>query len=427
MKREAPFSKVWKWTVQGSPLWWCLGLNMGIYHLAALAIFFKKISEKTRNAEGIYVPATVFPVFAIFCIYGMSIFIHRGSGDGGRLIAAFYNLSVWGMGILLIVGLSNLFSTRHVSEVAGYCKWPAWFAGILSMAMLVVWLRGSQTLVIPTPMAHLTEYAGNATLVENSVIMKPLIRDWFASLSRPRYNVFSPYPTAAGGVLMIFLALLITHQGLGMTPLRRIPFFVLIGLTAWALIMTLSRTTLIGLIFAMFLVAIVGRKGISLWLLAAIFLFSLLLPFMERLIDIFLGLREGSNTARMNLYRASLDQLNGVDWILGVGLKSREGPMDYPLGSHSTFVGMIFKSGFCGFLALVTFQASLLIRWYHLKKAVLESPQNFVFWRGLGWIFIAMSLWMLTEDIDAPQFLAFLYFSMIGIFEGFRRSLLRHE
>jgi len=238
-----------------------------------------------------------------------------------------------------------------------------------------------------------------------------------------RFNVFSPYPTAAGAILVILLIMLVTRA----TIEKKTKNLVFIGLfmaNLLGLFMTLSRMSIIAFVFSYFVVFLLMKKHIPIWTLIFLAIAIAVAPLVHRLLEAMLSMREGSNSTRMQLYIYSLQQLHGVDWILGFGVKPRGEAFIFPLGSHSTYVSMLFKCGAIGLIVLIFFQVSLLWRWYKLKAQAMRHRRDFLFWRGLGWIFISMGLWIITEDIDAPQLLSFLYFSMIGIFEGFRRKLM---
>lgn len=423
MKHDTPFSRAWKWTIQGALFWWVLGLNLGFYHLSAGVIFFRKIFEKTRQNQGVYLPATLFPLIGIFCAYSASVLMHYENADSARLVAAFYNLSFWVMGMFLVVGLANIFSAKSAGQVAEAFQWPAWISGFLSLAMFILWLKGSQELEIRTPFYWVRDILGSTALVENSVLIKPLMKDWFASSFRPRFNVFSPYATASGGLIVIFLMMILTDAEIKIKSLNP-GTLLLFAANFCALFMTLSRTALGAWGVALAFLYLLQKKHSFFWIFIVLLILLALAPVLERFFEVLVGLREGSNTTRMEIYRVSLQQLEGVEWIFGLGLKPRSTFLDYPLGSHSTYISLIYKSGLLGFFSFLWFQASLFLRWYKLKEKAGRDRETFALWKGLGLVFISMSLWMITEDIDAPQFLAFIYFSLVGIFEGFRRSLI---
>jgi len=202
------------------------------------------------------------------------------------------------------------------------------------------------------------------------------------------------------------------------------PFLFLFGGCFIGFLMTLSRISLAGFFLGLVVVLLVEKKHFPIWIVGILVVSALCFPLIESFSEWIMGLREGSTSVRFSLYRYSLEQLHDTDWILGLGVKPRENIFAIPLGSHSTYISMIFKTGVFGVTGVLLLQASLLLRWVRLRAHVIRHRHLFLFWRALGMVMIAMAVWMATEDIDAPQFLAFLYFSMIGCFEGLRRECL---
>jgi len=417
------FLKIWQWAVIGAPLWWVLGLNLFFYHFFALVIFLGMVHRYDRQQRPIHVSATSILLLLIVAAYGFSVGIHSFSSDASRVVAASYNLSFWVMGLMVIVVLTNTFTREGVRH---FLNAFLVFSCVTAVLAIVGWsaiLLGLQTVIFPTPLYGLGQLLGRTVLVENSLSVVFLELDWFVSLGRPRFNVYSPYPTAAGGIFMIVLMMLFTWASIR-NKLKNPLFIALFLVNLMALGMTLSRMSMIAFLLSTMIVFVFQKQRSLPWILISLILIALVTPWIDKVVEIILGAREGSNISRAELYIYSLEQLRSVDWILGLGLKPREEVFHFPIGSHSTYLSLLFKSGMIGFLSFVIFQITLLVRWYTLKRAVLERREDFLFWRGLGLVFVAMGFWMLTEDIDAPQLLAFLYFSCIGAFEGFRRTVL---
>jgi len=144
---------------------------------------------------------------------------------------------------------------------------------------------------------------------------------------------------------------------------------------------------------------------------------------LTQLMEWIFQLREGSTTGRLALYKYSLQVFEGVDWILGFGLRPRdESAFLVPIGSHSTYLSMLFKTGVIGCSIFILFQAQLLMRWLRFRGIATRRRNLFCLWQGLGGVFTGVGLWMFTGDIDAPQLLAFLYFSLVGVFEALVRE-----
>lgn len=203
------------------------------------------------------------------------------------------------------------------------------------------------------------------------------------------------------------------------------PFVLfLLGVNALALLLTMSRMSVLAFIVSAAIVFLLDKKHAWIWIVSFFLIAILMLPVIESFSTWVLGLRQGSTTGRMNLYKYTLDQLYGVDWLVGKGIKPRVDVFVIPIGSHSTYISLVFKTGIIGFMSFMSFQFVVLWRWLKTKPYVANDPRLFTLWRVLGATMIAMGMWMLTEDIDAPQFLAFLYFSSVGFFEGLRKGCL---
>lgn len=417
--------KVWRWGALGAPLWWILGLNLAIYHAFAVLLFLFYLYAEGREREGFRFSGSALFLSLVSVTYFFTIVIHAVAGPSSRVVAAFYNLSFWIMGVMLSLVMAYIFTPASISFFMRVFSVLAWMTGLLALAMFLVSLTGVRELVFPTPLYGLSSLVGKRTLAENSLLIKPLFWDWFASLSRPRFNVFSPYPNAASGVIMILLMMILTRAAIE-KRLFSIPFLLLFGMNMLALIMTLSRIAILALLFSLVIVFLLEKRKSYLWIVLVTIGLLATAPWLVKTMDYFLDLRPGSIEGRLELYRYSLEQLEGVDWLLGIGLKARNESV-YPLASHSTYLSLLCKSGLVGTTLFILFQVLLILRWFRLKPLAVRQRQTFLFWRGLGWVFLGMAVWMTAEDIDAPQLLAFVYFSLVGTFEGFRKRLVRKE
>jgi|GEM_PF-1711932 len=417
---------LWAVTIAGAGIWWMLGMNLFFYHFAAIVMFLYVSSSMHHEEKGVLIPPTAILLVSIALVYFFSILLHLPDGDSNRVIAALYNFSFWIMGAALVISLGNTFELSQTPRIYRALMVVGWVTGIAGVIALVAWKSGVQTIVFKTPLYWMTRFIGTTTLVESSLLVRPLLWDWFASLSRPRFNMFSPYPTAAGGIIMIII-MSATVYASSQKKMKSLQTWCLIGLNLLALTLTLSRMSVFAFIASMMAVYVLQKRNFPLWMMMLLLLLLAAEPLIENLFNFFLGLREGSNNIRLELYRHSIMQLDGVDWILGKGLKPRETYFTYPIGSHSTYVSLLYKSGLGGAGLFILFQTSLLIRWFMLKGHAYRNRQAFFVWKGTGLVFISMAMWMVTEDIDAPQMLAFLYFSFVGIFEGLRKELLNEH
>lgn len=421
MKRDILVQR-WKWLVVGAGLWWGAGFNLFFYHIAGFCLWMATLHDRSRKGQGLEVPASARMLGIIALIYAASIGVHIESADTSRIIAAVYNLSFWVLGAWLVMFLASRFRSEMIPDVMDAFYYLSFFIAAMAALILVFWIKGVHDLTIPTPMAGISRFLGDTNLVKDSLWIKPLMWDWFASVSRPRFNVFSPYPTAAGGCIMIVLMMIATRA----VYLKRTGdplFWAVFGGCMAGFVMTLSRISIMGFVFALFVVFLMGKKNFPIWLMMFLMVLMVAYPWLENFSEWVMGLRSGSTSTRFSLYRYSLEQLHDADWILGMGIKPRENIFAIPVGSHSTYISMLFKTGVAGVSAVLVFQAVVWMRWFGLRDRVRKQRHILLFWRCLGLVIISMSVWMATEDIDAPQFLAFLYFSLIGCLEGLHKEL----
>ena len=409
--------------IWAAPVWWLLGLNLLIYHVAAAVLLIAMVASWNRENRPIFLDFPIFLILFFVFVYGFSLAVNAEDSPPSRVLASAYNLSYWVMGLCLIALLSNLFSREAIPDFLNALPPVGWVISLLFLVMLFLGAQGHIDFAVRTPLYGLKDILGNTPLVEQSVSAILLVFDWFYEVSRPRFNALSPYATATAALIMMIMIMTLTKAEYDKE--KKPSFLILIALSFGAMFFTFSRTTLIAFIFGGAAVSILKRKEPFLWLLFFFVLFILSYPLFERATSWILGFRQGSTLARFELYRASLEQLKDTRWIFGLGVKPLVDDLNYPLGSHSTYVSLLFRTGILGASTILFFQIGLLWRWYRLKPYAQEQRETFILWSGLGWVFISMGFWLLTEDLDAPQFLAFMYFSFVGIFEGFRRELLR--
>jgi len=339
---------LWIGTLIGVPLWWCLGLNLVFYHFLSLVLFIGVIHTFSRANRVIHIPESSFFILFILATYCFSILIHGSSSNFSRVVAAGYNLSFWAMGFMLVLVLTNLYSTSMMHRFLSTFAILAFISGIITLMVGIAYLMGVRSIRFATPFYGLSRWIGQTVLVENSLVVKLLEPGWFVSVWRPRLNLFSPYPTATGGTLMIILMMLMTWAFVKQ-KIKSVSFAFLFMTNLLALFMTFSRMSVMAFLMSCFLIFLMQRKMSLSWLMLSIVLILAMVPVLQIAVGFLLGAREGSNISRMDLYLQSIRQLQGVDWILGMGLKPRQELFDYPLGSHSTYISLLFKTGITGF------------------------------------------------------------------------------
>lgn len=120
-----------------------------------------------------------------------------------------------------------------------------------------------------------------------------------------------------------------------------------------------------------------------------------------------LAVRQDSTSTRMGIYVASLKKMWNESPILGCGIKDYYG--GYPYGSHSTFVGMFYKTGILGgsiyLIGIIIFVINI-IREKEKNSYILMIKISIL-------CVFAISL---LEDIDGSNWNIVMFMSIIAVF-----------
>lgn len=413
--------KFWGGTLLLAPVWWITGANLLVYQTAAFLMFFILMFDSFWREKGVFLPPSFFAVLFIIAACFFSLLIHAPSYPFSRVLASLYNLSFWAAGACLIAVTSQNYWENGPRVFLKTLARLGAFMGLLAAMALGIMLTGETSLAFPTPLARMSQAFQGADLIEQTLTIRLLFQDWFHSAMRPRFNALSPYSNATAGILILMIIAVISK--IRAEKEYQNPFLLLILFSnIGGLLMTLSRMSIVALVLGGLAVFCLQRKKFI--FIFALFAATLLLgPLIGKGLGFLLGLRQESSVSRFELYGQSLAQLQGADWVLGLGLKDRAENPIFPLGSHSTFVSLMIRGGGIAFLGYLVFQAGLLQRWYSLGSAMEEKQEVFYIWIGFGWMMLSMLFWTLLEDVDAPQLLAYLYFSAIGFFEGMHKKI----
>jgi len=232
----------------------------------------------------------------------------------------------------------------------------------------------------------------------------------------PRSRVFFAYPVALGMAMTITIPMTFYYfrEGGG----KKLAFFSLIVQSA-ALVLSSSRIAVISLLLSslfVYLVSRLRRFTSLLTILLVLVIVLLAIPGSLNLRNISHGIldfRKGSVIDRVKLYRYTIERiLEKPAW--GWGFKPREKGFFGPIGSNSTYLGVLYRTGFPGFVLLLWLWATIYWIWWRARKRV-ETESMGRLWSCLGTIFIAGILWQVADDLDAPPIVAFLYFAVVGM------------
>lgn len=86
-----------------------------------------------------------------------------------------------------------------------------------------------------------------------------------------------------------------------------------------------------------------------------------------------------------------------------------------PLGSHSTYLGVLYRTGFLGFLIFGAFWLAVLRTWWRQRPRLPANETLRHLWTFGGVALLAGLIWMVAEDLDAQPVASFLFFTIIGL------------
>jgi len=405
------------------PIWWVLGATIFVYHIFSLWIFGKVLLISLKQHQPVRVPSTAIFILSIVFICGFSILINLPDSELDRVVASLNNLGYWVMGFFIITAIYNSFSEIFILNIINALNFNIVVIGILAVISIYAWNSGVREISFKTPLLMVFPVLGNFTLLEGSLTINLLGVDWFADFTWPRLTILSPFPTALGAFLIMSIPLTATYMSIR----NRSRWLLLPILVAGclSLILTLSRTSILALVVAMVFVYFCNSRKyykVVLPIITASIMFLAYYFWASGLFDYLLELRAGSSSLRFDMYRYSLEYVFNESPFLGIGVKPR-GEFIIPVGSHSAYIGMLVKSGLLGLLSLVALQIHILYMWISGVKYCNHNDDRKI-WGGIGVSLISMSMWILTEDLDAPHLVAFVYFILVGTMVSFRKVLV---
>ena len=356
-------------------------------------ILFFTIYKVDRQIK---IPSVMYGFIAYFVVHFLSIFINFAvyGSEISRVVAALNTDLIWLIAVYYFSLVYNGYCYVNLKRVFKYCYFNILIlfcvyliSKIINVGQVVfydgrqLWTFDYVNQVEETRFVGLFEYSA---LVGFFVILQFPFANFYALTCKRR---------AFSYCLLNIIAIVVV-----MATNSRMPVVILI------LEMAVS--------FVYFINQNYRRYSIIIFSVVII-IFSLLIAFrLEELWTSFINVlssREGSNNTRIRVYLMSLSLVFDKSPIIGMGIKYMVD--DIPLGSHSTYIGFIYKSGVVGTIfAIVGFISIFckLIRRYKSNRNCLQLYLIF--------IFILFLLMFSLEDIDGADWLIIYFFIIMAIY-----------
>lgn len=127
-----------------------------------------------------------------------------------------------------------------------------------------------------------------------------------------------------------------------------------------------------------------------------------------QIVDRIMNMREGSNNMRMQIYTQSITTMLEKSPIIGIGIKDMLG--GYPLGSHSTYIGVFYKAGILGGLIYVCSIIYLAIKIIFGKDVNRHAVTAKI-------CLAAALLLMALEDVDGANWCICIFYILLGFLQ----------
>jgi hypothetical protein len=337
------------------PLVWLTGMD-GFLWIVLLPLLM--ISFLDARGRVLYLPPPVALGLGLFTV-GFLV-----SGFGVQSAARYLT---WGRDGLVVIwtllvaatvrSLPREHAEKYVLLPAAVTLGFACLAGLLSALLQEpLELRTLAYYLLPGGLRG-TEFAQQQTV-------KVLYSDgWFAGFAYPRIRSFFMYGNnlaqASAGFLILFAADRLWRA-------RRI--YIAVALLAVAIIpFTTSRSAFLGLVAGLGVLVLMRSGTVARFLVGVAFLAAAIWlaanwPWVSAMIDAFTSLRGGgSRSARLEIYRLTFESI--VNNPLGHGTQRDVMTLKYPLGSHSSILGILYKFGILAGAGLFLAISGLLLQY----------------------------------------------------------------
>lgn len=319
-----------------------------------------------------------------------------GAADSERLMAAINTVSIWIFGVYFLA-----INKRYSHSDSYYDKLSKYL--LLNMVILFILFVLSKVLSMSA-----IRFLGQALYLKRV--------DYMGGSLGSRFIGLMETPLASSHMLLFTLPLL---SGYCIREKEKIKLTVLIvSLGLFATYATRSRagTLMCAVSYFFFILLIMRKMGISkriqriftiiMGLLAVIVLCSNYSVLIKTFAD-FYNSRTGSNEARFIVYMRSIEMAWNNSPFIGIGIKYMVDNF-IPYGSHSTYIGIFYKTGIIGSIA---FASGLWKEMRDIYINLKKSKYGF-----LTFIQIAAYLFfLLFADIDGINWVMVSVMSMWGI------------
>ena len=333
-------------------------------------------------------------------IYGVSIVVNaiRGGHEMSRILAA---INTW-----LITAVALLF--YHLYSYAPIDLNRLGKKALFNLIILsLLWIIYTVT------------RGNNAFAVMGHSLSGP---DWVNGLYAPRFLGYMDYAN-----LVVFCILFFYPLALFSIRGKTIITFILTAVLFLVVKSTNSRTgtVLYLLVFLAYFLFEMQKQFFTFYkqrkfaLLGLMFIMALCVvvfgfSYILKIFTSFMEMREGSNSMRTAIYLTSLQTMWQNSPVIGIGIKDMLG--EYPLGSHSTYIGVFYKAGILG-------GSLYIISILYTDIKAISTNNNSRHFITIKICILTITLLMALEDIDGANWCICIFFALLAIFQSHEKRI----
>jgi hypothetical protein len=342
------------------------------------------------NLKRVKLDTFIQMIIGFLSIYFISVLVRIWVTQSVASVPATINtMLMWVFGIVFY-----LYFTQNPLDYNKICSYCFRNLGVLIAFSLLFLLKNHIQII------------GNISLFGNKLFNEP---SWTNEGFKYRLFAFMEFPTnvatfyfinAGGALAYVFRKF---HNAL-----IRVSYAGLIMLPVY---LSDTRSGIVAALFVLMIVVLLSIENVNLRrmfiILVVIALIPMLLVFAGKLEAGFVSMldsRQGSSDTRIRLYVTTLNKVFTESPFIGMGIKYPN-PFVYglPYGSHSTYVGLIYRTGIVGaFVALLAF--------LRITKESLRISFQGSIHRFLGIVMIGYFVAIIFLDIDASAWVLAMFF-----------------
>lgn len=374
------------WVIAGYPVLWLLGLAVLFWPLLLLRVC---LVRRPRH-----VPPGLLIAITFLLAVSLAVAVAMGETAPGRALSAVYNIVIWQF---LVVALAIKWTGRDLKQVIRGVITLATLQGVVVFVAIWTYPRGSGLRPLLTyllPASAVSDPSTQSFFVNNLAFA-----DYYSGPVL-RTSGFFGHPNWGAGLAGIAVILVAGAFPSWRSDNRgRLVTLRMAQLLACAVPLqyAYSRTTVVAVVFSLGVGAVVAlctRTRRRTWVpiisagLLAIMVKGLTTDWTAAY-DKFNAPRLGSLLSRSDVYRRTWDVI--VDrpvTVLGVGTKERISGLAASLGTHSSYLGLVYRAGWIAAAAFVILIVTLFLVAVYRGQWLAVALISFV------------GLWSAAEDFD---------------------------